>query len=51
MTTQTAQQEHRRTDADPVEDTAGAVQHAEATAEGTIGAWPVCRCPHHRKAR
>ncbi|MEU3608361.1 hypothetical protein AB0E83_23380 [Streptomyces sp. NPDC035033] len=50
MTTQPAQQEHQRTGDDPVEDTAGAVQHAEATAEETIGTWPACGCPHHRNA-
>ncbi|MFK3735677.1 hypothetical protein ACI2LJ_36035 [Streptomyces sp. NPDC088090] len=32
------------------EDTATAIEHAEATVEETIGTWPACGCPHHRGA-
>ncbi|MFE5595163.1 hypothetical protein [Streptomyces sp. NPDC056549] len=49
MTTQ--QQKQRQAKAAPAEDTATAVQHAEATVAETIGAWPACRCTHHRSTR
>ncbi|MFF8506725.1 hypothetical protein ACF064_01430 [Streptomyces sp. NPDC015492] len=29
------------------DDTATALEHAEATAAETIGQWPACGCPQH----
>ncbi|MFC9342893.1 hypothetical protein ACFT0G_06210 [Streptomyces sp. NPDC057020] len=43
----TTQQGHQQTEATPTDDTVTAIQHAEATAEETIGAWPACRCKRH----